>query len=174
MASRLFRAIVGVGISLAGAAGAAACAETTLKPLDSDEDAAPTAADAAKKPDGTSDNPDVTVVPDDDANVAEDGSTDDDAVAVVDASADVIADAFCDAPWPTTKTNVGPRCYPKVADHICGPTNGTPATCGGDVWACAADELYMMDCWCFAAAAPDASTCTDAGFVPLDAATDGG
>ena len=96
MASRLFQAVVGVGIAMGGAL--AACGDVTSEETPEAADAAPANGDAKAKADGTTHDdggaPDAVVIVTDAAPAVD---------AAIDAPKDVILDAFCDAPWPTTK-----------------------------------------------------------------------
>lgn len=156
--SRLFQAVVGVGIALAGAS--AACFGS-----------AEPAADSSTSPAATGYEP----RPSDDASnppPAADATTTDatpDVVAPRDAGADVVLDAppdaFCDASWPTTKGDRnGPTCGPIADCHDSGPApqcigvnaNGTcdgtgPAVawCMNGQWQCSTNTIPREACKCF-------------------------
>ncbi len=116
MPSKLFHAVVGVGISLGSAAACGGVADrdgpTPLAPdaqgplphpqADGGSDAALPTPDAAA-PDSA-----VTIDAAPDATVTADASIED---AAPDAPKDAIIDAFCDAPWPITKSG----------REVCGP-----------------------------------------------------
>lgn len=156
--SRLFQAVVGVGIALATVS--AACF-----------DHADPAADPSTDPDATAsarnDAPSA-----DDASPTGDATTSDatpDVVTPVDASADVILDAppdaFCDASWPTTKGDRnGPTCGPIADCHDSGPapwcmTINAAGTCDGTgpavawcmngQWRCSTNTIPREACTCF-------------------------
>lgn len=103
MSTKLFRAVVGLGISI-GSAVAACDGAADVTPLGDGG-----GVDAASAADGASTPPDsASVVVEASADVVEgedaaDASADD---ASDGAPTDALADAFCDAAWPTTKGQV--------------------------------------------------------------------
>lgn len=104
MSSRLFRAVVGIGISLGTAS--AACLGSV------DTGAATTGNDTTPGNQATS-SPPLGAPPGDPGHESHDGGTTHppEKDAAVDAPRDAILDAFCDASWPTTKGNPhGPTC----------------------------------------------------------------
>ncbi len=178
MASRLFQAVVGVGIAMGGTL--AACGDVTSQD-DADGGSADAAvADAKSKVDATSQDAVAKV----DAVVATDGGPAPDAA--LDAPADVILDAFCDAPWPTTKGSPPvPNCI--NPEGKCGLDGSFPFACAtGDSvytceysgmqsskcvdgeWQCEPGRRKEHECICFVPV-PSGWECTDAGVAPVDA-----
>lgn len=160
MASKLFHAVVGVGIAL----GSAAACDGSVEPS--------TPADAAASDAASADGTAAVDATSGDVSVPTDATTEVDATDddVVDAGADVIADAavdaavdaptdaaFCDNAWPTTKgtyvpptcldpagacADAGPiaRCLPTLAPHDCDTsTMGFAASCSGGADASVSD-----------------------------------
>jgi hypothetical protein len=189
MASRLFRAIVGFGISLGTTA---ACSGETLSAFDdADASDAPTGHEPSKgeKPTASAD----AQATEHDGGVkvtAKDAGAKDatvgDVVVALDAEAldvqvlDAPIDAFCDAAWPTTKGSPGfpscvdptgacsakafpRRCYAPTAPHVCAAIVGYATLCVGDTWQCPDGTVEATECWC-RGEAPDGQVCTDAGF----------
>lgn len=139
MASKLFRAVVGFGISL-GAASAACMGAV---------DEVATTNDGGASRDGAASSTSPPPAP------SPPPSTDDGAAAVpadagvdvaLDAPKDVGPDAFCDAAWPTTKGNPGP---PKCVDPdgACADA-GHPTYCWKDdgTGACDFGQSYAPFC----------------------------
>lgn len=141
MASKLFRAVVGVGISLGTAS--AACLGSS-----------------SPAPDATADEASTPAPPSPDAGDAPESSAD--------ATTDALLDAFCDASWPTTKGNHagGPTCGDTVDCHEAGPSPYCfkqvdpvasicdtapvlPAWCVGGSWQCSADGVPAEQCRCW-------------------------
>lgn len=159
--SRLFQAVVGVGITLAGAS--AACFGSTDPPAD--PSTAPGATESAtgygpRGDDASNDAP------------APDATTADatpDVVTPIDAGADVVLDAppdaFCDASWPTTKgdrngptcgpvadckdAGVAPFCVPVNANGSCDSNGPGVAWCMGGRWQCSTNTIPSDACKCF-------------------------
>jgi hypothetical protein len=151
MSSKLFHAIVGVGISLG--ATMAACLGGV------DEEPGPADAGGGEASNDTSRGEDAPAV---DAGAGVDGEAD----AAADAPRDVILDAFCDAAWPTTKGNphgptcgpveacaeagAAPFCYPKFEPFVCDPMNqGAAAYCIEAHWECSTGSIPAERCKCW-------------------------
>lgn len=155
MVSKLFRAIVGVGISMGAvsACGAAVSeepnvqAEPTQNPAQHGQEDAPTG-----RADGAATNP------------LSDGGVGDADVST-DASTDAFLDPFCDAAWPTTKGNASPTCGPtegcQDAGHSpscakvneqgrCTSASQTPPVyCVGGDWVCSSGSIPTSQCTCW-------------------------
>lgn len=137
MASKLFHAVVGFGISLGAA---------TVGCLGAISDSAETGGDATRSPPSNTDGDTATSPPPTtgDARAVE---------AAVDAGRDAIVDAaFCDAAWPTTKGSaadprscVDPKgecaeagwptaCYKLAPDGTCDFDNAFATTCSAGQW----------------------------------------
>lgn len=156
MTSKLFRAVVGVGIALGTASGAC------LGAIDSVPEADDASTTTTPQPDGAS-----TPKPTPSADAGADAAADADADAPLDAPKDVILDAFCDATWPTTKGNVhaptcgpteecedagpAPRCYYRIegSDAGCNVTKPIPAWCVSAAWQCSTGAVPVSQCKCF-------------------------
>lgn len=164
MSSRLFRAVVGVGIAL----GTVSAACRGVVESTTDGSAGPT-------------DPPGTVAPRNEAgttaNVDGGSGVNDAADAAGDAPKDVILDAFCDAAWPTTKGNPGgptcgpvtecaeagaaPRCYRVVTSSTfaCDPQPPPEvAWCIRGHWECSGDGVPQEQCTCWAG-----QPCNDGG-----------
>lgn len=145
MSSRLYRAIIGVGISLGTTMSACGAIDTSSVQSPSDNDA----------------GAEVEATPRTDA-------------AGLDASKDVILDAFCDATWPTTKGNSGgptcgptdacadsgpaPRCFEAIGPSICESHRpGFAAWCVGGEWKCSHGSIPGTDCKCWGPLQPGQS-----------------
>jgi hypothetical protein len=184
LSSRLFHAVVGVGIALGTSAiGCSGAIDV--------ESAAPDGAvvpDLAHEDSGTS--PDATKI-----NSAHDAGADSnhdseldagiDATtgvdAALDAPQDVILDAFCDAAWPTTKGNPNPPtcgavvdcadageapfCYVALSSTQCDGNQLVPAWCVGGDWQCSPGSTAQKDCVCWMFG-PDAGQLADGGACP--------
>jgi hypothetical protein len=161
MASRLFRAVVGIGISL-GTASVACFGGTDDPPAASPDAAQADPADSARtQVDGATSSdagaPDVRVQGDADAGDA-----------APDAPKDAGLDAFCDASWPTTKGNPGgptcgdvtgcadagyqPRCVVQTASSpvTCNPNvDAFPAWCVSTQWQCSEGSVPQEQCECW-------------------------
>ncbi|MBS2020605.1 MAG: hypothetical protein JST00_47565 [Deltaproteobacteria bacterium] len=150
MTSRLFRAVVGIGISL-GATSAACLGKLT------DDDPPP---GALTPPLGTAPPP-TSSAP---------APTSTGAVEPPDAAPhlphDAGIDAFCDAAWPTTKgtpiptcgpiddcadAGLRPSCYEVVAPGSCRRPDGRlqPVWCVSGTWQCGPGKIPSSDCKCF-------------------------
>ena len=182
MSTKLFRAVVGLGISIGSAV--AAC--------DGAIDAAPLAGDAAANGDAST-SPDAPATSDGaaaDVQAADVDTTDVADGGDLDVAADAIADAFCDFTWPTTKGSspilpncIDPtgvcwdsgmpiRCMNALGSHQCDiATSGIASSCRVDAggWACPAGTVPMDQCWCFGELG-DGQVCTapDAGADAAD------
>lgn len=152
MASRLFRAVVGVGISFGAASAACFGAVDDVKP-GSDAGASPDAAVSSttappSPPSSTGSGDDADVPPSD---------------AAADAPKDAGPDAFCDAAWPTTKGNPGPPacidpngecadaglptyCWQDDGDGGCSFGGSFAPFCVGGQWRCQAGTIPAGDC----------------------------
>lgn len=152
MASKLFRAVVGVGISLG--TSSAAC----LGNIASD-DPPP---GAIAPPLGTAPPPNGTAPP----PTSTGAYTVEPPDAGPDAPRDAGFDAFCDAAWPTTKGSPVPTCgpveacadagrppfcYEVVAPGICKNPDGRlqPVWCASGKWQCGAGQIPSEECKCF-------------------------
>jgi hypothetical protein len=155
MSSKLFRAVVGIGISIGTAS--AACFGATSGAADSNVDGttvptpipAPVHSDAA-----------AAVEPTD----AQAPDARDLADAASDAPFDAYLTAFCDAAWPTTKGGVfsptcgdiapcadagrAPQCHPRLSATNC-ESAPTPAWCVGGGWQCAIGSVPAAECSCW-------------------------
>lgn len=164
MSSKLFRAVVGLGISLGTAS--AACFGAVDSGSNGTE---PPANSAPSAPDKKGDPADVGA-PQADATV---DSGSDSAVATTDAAADApsdaMLDAFCDAAWPTTKGNPsGPTCGAVADCKDAGPapycftqvdatsqtcdstsTKALPAWCVSGHWECSGGGVPQQQCKCW-------------------------
>jgi len=158
MASKLFRAVVGFGISLG--ATSAACFGAT-------DDGGVVGGDAGPSPSASSTSrprQPQPPPPDDDPE-----ETDDDAGPIVtkdaglDAPKDVGADAFCDNAWPTTKGSAGPpkcvdpndecadagpmeRCYELGDGGVCTFWPQYAPWCVSGEWQCKGGQMHYEDC----------------------------
>lgn len=158
--SRLFQAVVGVGIALATVS--VACFDHADPAAD--PSTGPETADSATHDDGARTGGD--------ASPTGDATTTDatpDVVTPVDAGADVVLDAppdaFCDASWPTTKGDrSGPTCGAVANCHDAGPapwcmtvnaggscdgTGPAVAWCIGGQWRCSTNTIPREACTCF-------------------------
>ncbi len=172
MSSRLFHAIVGVGIS-ASATACSGLVDEAAHPVDASVHEASSAPDAAIIP----------IVADASIDVAIDAKGDADAAQVI--------DAFCDAPWPTTKgTPVRPACTnpqgtctgsdgwsaygciqftgPQNGPYLCNPGNvgQTWDFCVNGQWQCPTGWRHSNDCHCWGAV-PSGYECTFDGFQKI-------
>ena len=162
MASKLFHAVVGVGISLGSVA---ACGGSTSNDF---EELLP--ADATPAPDAGIDTGvvppkldattvDATPASDAGADAVPDASVADAAPvdAAPDAPADAIVAAFCDVTWPITKAGrevCGPAdecegkpvpwCYLQTAEGVC---TLYPLECKGGEWHCFGGAIPTLDPW---------------------------
>lgn len=159
MASKLFRAVVGFGISLG--ATSAACFGAT-------EDGGVIGGDAGPGPSpsssSTSRRPQPNP-PDEDPPPDEQGDAGPIVVkdAGLDAPKDVAADAFCDNAWPTTKGNPGPpkcvdpndecadagpmaRCYALGDAGTCDFWPAYAPWCVSGEWQCKGGQMHEEDC----------------------------
>ena len=165
MSSRLFRAIVGVGISLGTMS--AACSGA----VDEQADGVDTSERETSTPDPQPGDPapgsDSATSADARSSLdATDARADAAADAPADAPRDVILDAFCDATWPTTKGNPAgptcgpvqtcaeagpaPHCYAQLGPSICSPnTQGFAAWCVGGKWECSTGAVPQDQCKCW-------------------------
>lgn len=152
MASRLFHAVVGVGIALA--TSSAACLGVV------DEQPARDEATEAY-------TPSTPAPPNAAPGTYGAGTTDasDGGAATSDAPFDAPFDAFCDAAWPTTKGNTGgptcgaveacaeagpaPRCFQVISGATCDPAQAVAVWCVGAAWQCPAGSLLQDGCKCF-------------------------
>ncbi len=166
MNSRLFRAVVGLGIGL-GTVSAACLSgddDSTEEPSIDIPATYPPAHEGGRTGDIDADRPAdsaVDAVADSTVDAAPDASAD--------APKDVILDAFCDVAWPTTKGNVGaPTCGPVEdcaeagrAPFCYRQVTGTRTTCDleppreatwcvGGRWQCASGAVSATECECFA------------------------
>lgn len=159
MTSKLFRAIVGFGISLGTASAACLGAVDTLP-----EGGSPTgsgATEPAEAPDGQGPGARDGGTHEGGGNTQSDARAD-----VADAPHDVVLDAFCDAAWPTTKGNPGgptcgpihdcidagpaPHCWQAVDAITCNSSApGVPAWCVGGTWHCSTGALPNEACKCW-------------------------
>jgi hypothetical protein len=166
MSSRLFRAIVGVGISLG--ATSAACIGTGDGGLGVTEDGGP------ETEDPTTSSSSADSSSGDAAKSKKDARAD----ASVDAPKDAILDAFCDATWPTTKGNSGgptcgpidacsdagpaPRCYAEIGPSVCATSGSSSSSssssgssqvfaawCVGGKWECSSGAIPESECKCW-------------------------
>lgn len=165
MSSRLYRAIVGVGISLGTSMGACSGAIE----MSQDGNGNGSDIDAAQDGDGSVSS-DSAVTGDAGArDAARSGDAGADSAALdaaKDAPKDAILDAFCDATWPTTKGNSGgptcgpvvacaeagpaPRCVEELAPSVCNAVSpGSAAWCVGDQWACSTGSVPQASCTCW-------------------------
>jgi hypothetical protein len=185
MTSRLFRALVCVGISL-GSSATAACSGAisenaedsgTTNPPDATPDQTTPTFDAAADT-----TVDVRVDAPADGGIDAKPDVRDAAVdAPKDAIADVIADAFCDAAWPTTKGNPKPpactdplgecadagfpeHCYQVIGPFTCDYDDTTAPFCVNKAWQCSPNTVHVQECRCFGPIGPN-DKCTDAGLV---------
>jgi hypothetical protein len=160
MASRLFRAVVGVGIAL-GTSGVA-CFGAADDPAVSTDASSPEASSTSGR-DSASSTEDAAL----DVDVRADAGADAALDAPVDAPKDVILDAFCDASWPTTKGNPGgPTCGEITDCADAGPslrcinTVSPPATCEATAtlvpvwcvasqWQCSEGAIPQDECKCW-------------------------
>ena len=168
MASKLFRAVVGFGISLGAASAAcvggagsieASAADTTTPPGNTWD---PPPGSNWEAPGSNSESP----------NSPASGDARADADAAADAPKDAMLDAFCDAAWPTTKGNPGgptcgavdgcgdagpaPHCYKLASGSSssssssstkCDPANVTyPAWCISGAWQCSTGSVPADQC----------------------------
>lgn len=143
MGTRLFSAVVGVGIAI----GCAACGGSTSSDSEVLEPG-PGKADADGPPHPEAGSPDAQVVAD--AGVPPDASVEDASPpdAAPDALQDAIVDAFCDAAWPITKSGrvvCGPAddCVQIEVPYCWGPDGqGScklfPVECVDAKWKCTA------------------------------------
>jgi hypothetical protein len=173
MASRLFHAIVGVGIGL-GAATAACLGAVEGSPGEAiGPDDPPPGVEPVAPPVG----PTAPAQPD--AGASPDARRHD---AARDAPRDAILDAFCDAAWPTTKGNpTVPACVDRIAcagangdpfacrasraPGICdGTTDLVPSVCAAGQWACPTGTIQYFDCRCLEPP-PPGKVCTATGLV---------
>jgi hypothetical protein len=168
MDSRLFRAIVGVGLAL-GAAGTACSTAVIAEGASTD---APDASSVDARPLQPV-APEVAAPPDSSASpdaLADAGAP------IDDAAADAYLGAFCDAAWPTTKASRGvpqcgdvsacllgatqvPYCIPssgagKCDDHDRDPDAGVasviqPVWCVDGGWECARGSIPSTSCSCW-------------------------
>lgn len=156
MASKLFRAVVGIGISLGTSSVACLGALDPTNADDAPAAAIPTAPPPLGKP---GDPPPKTTT---------DGGADARADVAIDAPKDVLLDAFCDAAWPTTKGNPGgptcgpveecreagpaPRCVEMAdpATGTCKPSSKpSPAWCVTSAWQCSGGFVSVDECKCW-------------------------
>lgn len=176
MASKLFQAIVGVGIAI-GTTMACSGKTSPIDPATSDADTDASDRRIHDMRDASAHDGDhVEDATHADAHVDHDAS---DAELIVDASVDVILDAFCDAAWPTTKGNVGPsscidptgacadagtplRCHAVVAPNVCSSATAVASTCVAAHWECPPSTIPVEQCWCWDEV-PDGQVCSDAG-----------
>ncbi len=165
MSSKLYRAIVGIGISLG--ATSVACLGTVDTPSDVSDDGGSEAAvrseagvgaDAATAADSATDARAVDATVDAPADAGVD--------VAVDAPKDAILDAFCDAAWPTTKGSGGPTCGPldtcadsgpapscieQLGPSTCNASSSQvfPAWCFGGEWECSTGSIRIEQCTCW-------------------------
>jgi hypothetical protein len=141
MRSKLYRSVIGVGLSLGGATAAVGC---------SGESSDGSTADPATN--GTGGGAGVGGGP-------------------TDGGSDAPVDAFCDTAWPTTKGNPPPPpsceeqaecanvtvdgghrrwlgCRPLFAEHVCDFTWVT-SVCEDGAWTCPPDSTPEGTCWCY-------------------------
>jgi len=168
MRSKLFRAVVGVGLSLGGS-GAGCSGNST-----SDDDG------SGGDPNGTG------------GKAGSGGTAGDPHAGTAGLPTDAGTDAFCDAAWPTTKGNPAPppsceeqaecggppdagfgflRCRPKLDEHLCDYLLVT-SECENGVWQCPADAMVDSECWCIGPP-PTGYICTEMGFQLADGGTGG-
>jgi len=160
MSSRLFRAVVGLGISLGTASAACYGSVDPTNAGDASGSTEPSSPDKAPNP---VTNP---TTPTRDAAAAVDAHVDAQVDAVADAPKDAILDAFCDATWPTTKGTSGgptcgavedckdagpaPHCYKQVTTSTCNPgTAPLPAWCVAGNWQCSGGAVTQDQCKCW-------------------------
>lgn len=160
MASKLFRAVVGLGISLGAAS--TACFGTVESMPDATE---PTTGSEASAPEtGLATNSSPSTDAGTDAP-AVDAAADAPLDAPLDAPTDALLDAFCDASWPTTKGS-GPTCGaidgcndagrpPYCIEHVnppsqtCGTGQLFPAWCVNGAWQCSTGGIREDECKCW-------------------------
>ena len=173
MSSRLFRAIVGVGISLG--ATSAACVSGGDDGFDVTDDGGSGTPD----PSGPSPGADASSSADAAKSTKDARAADARVDAAADAPKDVILDAFCDAAWPTTKGNPGgptcgpidgcadagpaPRCYAELGPSTCATSTGSSGSgsgstgsgqvlavwCVGGKWECPTGSIPDNECKCW-------------------------
>jgi len=142
MASKLFHAVVAVGLSLGAACGGSV--ERDADPDPTPEDAGTPLPDAATSPPDAGVAPETGVVPD--ASIAPDAPAPD--AGTPDAPKDAIVQAFCDVTWPITKAGrevcgpyddcinlEAPFCYGPDAEGACALF---PLECVDKKWQCMA------------------------------------
>lgn len=164
MYTRLWQAVVGVGLAM-GATGSGCLGKAEVsQPVQAGDDAGGQA--------------DVVS-----ADVTEDsGHRDADAL-----PPDVLQDALCDTSWPTTKGNPGPppscedqlacagagvdagvRPWPTCASHlgerVCDSARAA-ALCISGAWACPPGYVDARECWCWGDLSPIDFECTPSGWL---------
>ena len=196
--SRLFHAVVGVGISL-GLSNVGCQVGSTEIPTDPTDSATPVQveADAGPKPDASSDWQDTGAKMDADASVKDSGKDATLDAKSLDAAKDVSPDAFCDATWPTTKgspqldlncidpggicrgdggssssTSYPSPCALKISEYGCEEYQKQVATfCVNGVWQCTGGMVLSKECKCFGTY--PGYECTKDGLKPIaDAGAD--
>lgn len=161
MASKLFRAVVGFGIGL-GAASAACFGATDGGVAGGAFDDGTDASTSSTSPSGSSSGTTTQVPPTNTTNdAAPDGTVVD---AGLDAPKDVGPDAFCEAPWPTTKASPPPpkcidpngecaeagalqiTCVVEYPDGGCDTTKAWMGQCVAGEWRCAPGKVEWETC----------------------------
>ncbi len=185
MSSRLFHAIVGVGVSFGAAACSVAVDLEAADAASAATDAPETSVvhDSATEPDVKVSDAGIDALHDADAFL--DAKTD----AKADGPSDAMADAFCDAAWPTTKgTPQRPACtnpqgtcvwdggWVSSSESACYDLIG-PFQCEGSEtwnycingqWECPTGKLQASECRCYGPT-PPGYVCTKEGFKLIDA-----
>jgi hypothetical protein len=164
-ASKLFHAIVAIGVSLG-----TACAGKVGADLSADEKTDPPKQDDAHA------GHDASVA---DTQAQETSTADVVADAIKDVAADVPWDAWCDAAWPTTKgspplpTCIDPKteckqdevfpCAVALDAKTCDQdhTTQTASVCVNGKWTCKPGRRAVQECTCWRG--PSGDTCKDGG-----------
>jgi hypothetical protein len=190
MASKLWSAVVGVGISLGGTGGCSGKAVSEGDAPADDEgnpnDVGAGGASSTPKPPGVGavtsggSGPNDAGAPRTDGGSAGHAGSAGDAASATDAG----IDPFCDAAWPTTKGNPGPPecvdpmgecadagfptyCAEHLGTYLCSGNTSAPF-CVDATWQCPSGTLPIGECKCWSPL-PEGSTCTENGVMSADA-----